>query len=141
MAKMKKITQHYIKTKINEARPLVQEERLVQQHFMERNQLLRHLRQQILPLSPPLLQATPPKLAFFVAHESKLVRRRHHLLPVNIVELETKSFDFAFDVPPKNGLHPFQRPGKQPALEPGANVLGNDLRMLADFQSDPFAFA
>src|SRR5260370_18849200 len=113
---MQKVAQHAVEIEIHKARPILQEERFVQQHFLERNQTLGELRQQLLlPRAPPI-NATAPELALLVAEEPESVRPRDHLVPVNIIELETSAFDVVLDVTPENRLHAFQCPGEQAEL-------------------------
>ena len=87
----------------------------MQQHFLERHQPLFELGQQLLLLRPPLVKAAAPELAFLVPEEGDLVRRRHHLAPVNIVEPEPDAFDLVLDVAPNNGLHPSSSHGNSPS--------------------------
>ena len=137
--RIKEVGEHAVEIEIHEPWPLVQQEGLVQQHFLKRNQPLLQLGQQILLLRPPLVDAPAPELAFLVAQKRQLVGGRDHLLPVNVVELEADAFDLVFDVLPEDGLHAFQPPGEQPELELGVEVLGDDLGILADLENDGFA--
>ena len=99
----------------------------MQQHFFKRHQPLFELGQQLLLLRPPLVEAATPELAFLVPEKRELVRRRHHLVPVNVVEPEPGAFDLVLDVAPDNGLHALQFPREQPKLKFGVEVLGDDL--------------
>src|SRR5438445_90942 len=105
MAGIKKIAEHAVKVEINEAGSLVQQERLIEQHFLKWDQPLLKLGEQFLFLKPPLIQAAVAKFPLFVTKKTHAIPGGDHLLPVNIVEPETDPFDLVFDVPPKNGLH------------------------------------
>src|SRR5437867_5097129 len=116
MARKEEIGQHAVEIEIDEPRALIQEKRFVNQHFLERNQPLFKLREQLLLLGAPLGEAPAAKFAFLVTEEPQPVARRHDLLPINVVELEAATLDLVFDVPPKNRLHPFQLDRKSTRL-------------------------
>src|ERR1019366_1109885 len=139
LARIKEIAQDAVEVEIHEPRPLVQEKWPVQEHFLERHQPLFELRQQLLLLRPPLVEAAAPELAFLVPEEGKLVRRRHYLASVNVVELEADAFDLVLDVTPDKGLHALQFPREQPKLKLGVEVLGDYLRILVHLEDDRFA--
>src|SRR5437660_6844707 len=110
MAGIQKIAEHSVKIEINKPRPRVQQERFVEQHFFEGHQFLIELRQQLLLLRAPLVNAAAPELSLLMAKKSEPIRCRHHFLPENIIELKANSLDIVFDITPENGLDPFQFP-------------------------------
>src|SRR2546425_7327798 len=138
MARIQKIGEHSVQVEINKPRPCVQQKRFVQEHFLEGHQPLLELRQQLLLLRAPLVDATAPELSLLMPQEPEPIRGRHHFLPENIIELKANPFDVAFYIPPENGQHSFQFPGKQPELELAVDVLGNHLRIFADLKNHSF---
>src|SRR5215831_8826217 len=141
MARIEKIAKHSVEIEIHEARSLVQQIRLIQQHFLERDQPLLELGKQLLFLKAPLLQAGTPEFTFLVADKSEPVAQRDQFLPVNVVQLERHAFDLIFDVPPENRLHSLPSPREQSQSEFAVDILRNHLGVLADLENDRFAIA
>ena len=139
MAGIQEITEDAVEIEIDEPGPLVQEEGPVHQHFFERDQSLFELGQQSLLLRPPLVEASPPILAFFVADKRHLVRAGNYFLPVNVIELEADAYHLVFDALPDQRLYALQLPGEQPEPEFAIEVLSDDLGVLADLEDDGFA--
>ena len=73
VARIKKISQHAIQIKIDEARFCIQEERPVGEHLLERKQAARQLLQELRLLSSPLFQAAPAESALFMPDETQAV--------------------------------------------------------------------
>src|ERR1035437_3731207 len=139
MTGVKKIVQHAEQIEINEARAVIQQERLVRQHHFKRNQSFFELLEQIFLLRAPLVNAAATELAFLVAEEGQLPGARNEFLPVNIVESEGRALNFVFDVAPKDGLHPAPLRREQAEFHFLVEIFGNDLRIVGQFDNHALA--
>ena len=140
-AGIKKVTQHSEQVKIDEPWALVQEVGFVEQHLLEREEAFLELGQERLLLAFPILEATAPKFSLFEADELELVLGGEDLPPVDVIEAEAETLNFVFDMPPQNGLDPFEFPGEQAQMIFGINVLGDDLGIIAYLKDDGLAVA
>src|SRR5664279_6060345 len=94
MAGIEEIFEHPEQVKIHEARAFIQQERLVQQHLLERDQMLRQpLEPEFLVLAP-LLDAAATELALFESQVLQMVRRWRVFFIINVVEPKSRTFDF-----------------------------------------------
>ena len=92
------------------------------------------LLQQISFLRAPLVEATAAEFAFLVPDKAQLIELRDHFPPVNVRQLETRTFDLVLDVTPDEGLHAFQFRGEESELELAVEVFGDDLRIFAHLE-------
>ena len=141
MSGIKKVFEHPKEIEVDKTRALVEQERLVDQHFLERNKTLSQLLQHGFFVGAPLVNATAAELSFFMAKKTQPVGSGNQLTPVDVVELEANPFDFAFDIAPKNGLNAVKFPREEGEIEFRINVFRDDLRFFADLEDDRFAVA
>ena len=85
MARIKKVTQHSVEVKIDEPRPLIEQERPVEQHFLKRDEFLLQACQQLLLPRLPFLQAAPPEFSLLMSEKADLFVAGNELTPINIV--------------------------------------------------------
>jgi hypothetical protein len=70
------------------------------QHFFERNQPLLQLSLQLFLAGSPAIYAATAKFAFFMPQETQMVGHGHHFEPINVIQLESHTFDIILNVPP-----------------------------------------
>ena len=85
MAGVEKISQHSVQVEIDETGPFAQEEGVVEQHLLKRDELLFQFAKEVFLPCGPIRQATPPKPALFMAQKQELVGSRDKLPPVNVI--------------------------------------------------------
>jgi hypothetical protein len=61
------------------------------------------------------------------------------LFPVDIVQFESKAFDFVFDIAPDDALDAVEFVGEKAKLKLGIEVLGHHLRLVPELEDDLFA--
>src|SRR5712672_1793636 len=105
MSRVEEVGEHSIQIEIDEARALIEQIRFVEQHFFEWHQFVFELREHLLSFRAPFVDATAAKFSLFVPKETKLVRCRHHLAPINVVQFKADIFNLALDVSPQDGLN------------------------------------
>ena len=135
VAAEEKVLQHPEKVKVNKARRLAEQEGIVHQHFLERQQAVFEFFQPTAPLRAPLLDAAAAKFALFETQILQLVARRHVFLVINIIQPEGRPFDLVFNKAPKNALDAFQFGREQAQAKFGVEILSDDLRIFADFEN------
>ncbi len=114
MARKQVIPQHAEQVKIHETGARSEQERVVEEHFLEGEQFSRKFRLQALLLSRPGLNAAAAEFPFLVPQKTELVVLRHKLPPVNVVQLECQPFDVALNVPPDQCLQAVEFQGNRP---------------------------
>src|SRR6266851_4419146 len=97
VAGIKKIAKHPVEIEVHKPGTPVNQERLVQQHFLEGDEPLLQLGQQFFLARAPAFDAAPSKLALFVPEEAQMIGGRHHFPPINVIELEAYAFDVVLD--------------------------------------------
>ena len=136
MARIEKVAKDACQIEIYEARTVAEQELAMREHLLKRQQAFGELCLHFLLLRSPLVNAAATELSLFVADERELILALHELAVINIVELESQTFDLVFDVTPENRLFAFEIGGEKAELEFLIEILANDLGIVARFKND-----
>ena len=94
-------------------------------------------------LRAPLVNAAAPELAFLETEILQFVGCGQFgpaiIFPViNVVQPESRAFDFVFNVMPENGLHAFEAGGKKIELQFFVEIFGDNLRIVVRLETRCF---
>src|SRR6185436_18846394 len=134
MPGVKKIPEHPEQIEIHEARPVINQERSMPQHLLERGEPFLKLMKQLGFLHAPLVEAAASELALLVPHKKQPVGLGNEIAPVNVREFEARPFDVVLNVAPENGLQALEFRRKQAQGKFLIQILGDDLRLLVQLE-------
>src|SRR4051812_41269220 len=112
MAAIEKVPQHAEKVKVNKAWRLAEQEGIVHQHFLERQQVGLDFLQPTALARAPLIDATAAEFALLEAEILQLIRRANVFLVINIIEPKRCTFDVVLNEAPQNALDAFEFGGE-----------------------------
>src|SRR5436190_2521423 len=139
MAGVKEVGQHAVKIEIDEVRRVIEQIIAIFEHDFERRQQAGEVFEQLRRLRAPLIDTAATKLAFFMADEAELVGFGDEFLVENVVQFETDTFDFVFNVAPKDSFGAGPEMRKEPEIKFFVEIFGDDLGIVAGFEHDRFA--
>ena len=85
MSRVEEVGKNSIEIEIDKSRALIEEKRLVQEHFLEGHEFVFELPEHLFSLRAPFADATAAEFPFFVAQKTQLIRERNHFAPINVV--------------------------------------------------------
>src|SRR3569833_588073 len=134
MAAVEEILQHPEKVKVNKARHLTEQKRMVHQHLLERQQARFEFFEPLALVRPPLFDAAAAEFAFLKAEILQLISRAAVFLVVDIVQAKRGAFHVVFNEAPLNALHTLDLSGEQPETEFRIQIFGDDLCLFAQLK-------
>lgn len=136
MARVEIILDDAKEIEIDEERAISEEKLFVVEHLLARQEGGFDLRDHLLLVFGPLVEAAAAELALFVADEQEAVGFGNLVAPIDVVEFEPEAFDVVLDVAPEDLLDADPFAGKEIELIFFVDVFGDDLGGVAGFEND-----